>query len=138
MTADTKAIVRRFYQEIVNGGNMALVEELIAPGFVEHNNPAGSGLEGFKQFVAGLSSAFPDLQITIEDLFAEGDKVAARVTVQATHQGTFMGSINPTGKKVSFSGIDIFQIIDGKIVGRWNQRDLLGLIRQLEVKTLPE
>lgn len=86
---------------------------------------------GFKQFVSRLATAFPDLHITIEDMISEVDKVVARVTVRATHKGTFMGSIPPTGKEVIFTGVDIFQISGGKIIGRWNQRDLLGLMQQL-------
>ncbi|MBX3056832.1 MAG: ester cyclase [Anaerolineae bacterium] len=137
MLRENKSIVERFYSEVVNGGNLALANELMAHDYIEHGNPAGSGIEGFKQFVSGLASAFPDLRITIEELIAEGDKVVARVTVRATHKGTFMGSIPPTGKEVTFTGVDIFQIGDSKIIGRWNQRDLLGLLRQLGVATLP-
>lgn len=131
MTSENKALVQRFYQEVVNGGNLVLADRLLAPDFTEHFNPGGSGIEGFKQFVTRLGVAFPDLNITIEDLIAEGDKVVARVTVRATHLGTFMGRFPATGKSVTFTGIDIFQIAAGKIVGRWNQRDLLGLVEQL-------
>jgi steroid delta-isomerase-like uncharacterized protein len=131
MLRENKAIVERFYHEVVNDGNLAVADELMAHDFVEHTNPAGSGITGFKQFVSGLAMAFPDLHITIEDMVAEGDKVVVRVTVRATHKGTFMGSIAATGKEVTFTGVDIFQISDGKIIGRWNQRDLLGLLQQL-------
>ncbi|MDQ3397300.1 MAG: ester cyclase [Deinococcota bacterium] len=68
---------------------------------LEHASPASYGLEGFKQFVAMLATAFPDLQVTLEDMIAEGDKVVARVTVSGTHKGTFMGSIIPNGKQVT-------------------------------------
>jgi steroid delta-isomerase-like uncharacterized protein len=131
MSTGNKAIVKRFYHEVVNQGNLALADELMDHGYIEHGNQAASGLEGFKQFIANLAGAFPDLQITIEDLIAEGDKVVARVTVRATHLGTFMGYIPPSGVEVTFTGIDIFQIKDDKIVGRWNQRDLLGLMQQI-------
>jgi steroid delta-isomerase-like uncharacterized protein len=133
MSEENKAIIQRFYQEVVNQGNIDLVEVLMVDDYIEHGNPAGSGIQGFRQFFQGLGKAFPDLQITVEDLIAEGDKVVARVTVNATHQGVFMGSIEPTGKRVSFTGVDIFQLADGKIIGRWNQRDLLGLVQQLGV-----
>ena len=131
MSTDNKALVKRFYHEVVNQGNLALAAELMEHDYIEHGNPAASGLEGFTQFVTNLAGAFPDLQITIEDLIAEGDKVVARVSVQATHLGTFMGSIPPSGVEVTFTGIDIFQIKDSKIVGRWNHRDLLGLMQQI-------
>lgn len=137
MSTENKAVVQRFYHEVVNHGNIALADKLMAYDFVEHGNPAGSGIEGFRQFVTMLTTAFPDLQITIEDMIAEGDKVVARVTVRGTHEGTLMGSILPTGQEVTFTGIDIFQLANGKIVGRWNQRDLLGLMQQLGVVTLP-
>jgi steroid delta-isomerase-like uncharacterized protein len=131
LTAENKALVQRFYHEVVNRSNLALADVLLAPDFIEHFNPDVSGIEGFKQFVTRLGEAFADLQITIEDLIAEGDKVVARVTVRAIHLGTFMGRFPATGKSVTFTGIDIFQISDGKIVGRWNQRDLLSLVEQL-------
>ena len=135
MSAENKAIVRRFFEEAVNKGNMTVVDELIAQNYIEHKGPVGppSGIEGFKQFIAMVATAFPDLQVTIEDLIAEGDKVVARVTVRGTHKGTLMGNIPPTGKHAVWTGIDIFQIANGKIVGRWNQRDLLGLMQQLGV-----
>jgi predicted ester cyclase len=77
-----------------------------------------------------LHSAFPDLQIEIEDLIAEGDKVVGRVTARGTHQGAFMG-IAPTGKPVSFNAIDVVRIAGGKIVERWSQADNLALLQQL-------
>jgi steroid delta-isomerase-like uncharacterized protein len=131
MSTGNKALVKRFYNEVVNQGNLDLAGELMDHDYIEHGNPAASGLEGFKQFVANLAVAFPDLQITIEDLISEGDKVVARVTVRATHLGAFMGYIPPSGVEVTFTGIDIFQIKDDKIVGRWNHRDLLGLMQQI-------
>lgn len=139
MAAENKAIVRRFYEEVVNNGNMTVAGELMAQDYIEHGSPAGqpSGIVGFQQFVAMVATAFPDLQVTVEDLIAEGDKVVARVTVRGTHKGTLMGSIPPTGKHATWTGIDIFQIASGKIVGRWNQRDLLGLMQRLGVIPAP-
>lgn len=140
MSAENKAIVRRFFEEALNKGDMSVVEELIDQNYIEHGGPVGqpSGIEGFKQFIAMVATAFPDFQVSIEDLIAEGDKVVARVTVRGTHKGTLMGNIPPTGKHATWTGIDIFQIAGGKIVGRWNQRDLLGLMQQLGVIAAPE
>ena len=139
MLAEHKTIVRRFFEEAINQGNMTVVDELIARNYIEHEGPVGqpSGIEGFKQFLAMVATAFPDLQVSIEDLIAEGDKVVARVTVRGTHKGTLMGDIAPTGKHVAWKGIDIFQIAGGQIVGRWNHRDLLGLLQQLGVIAAP-
>lgn len=139
MTADNKTIVRRFYEEVVNEGNMTLAGELIARDFTEHGGPPGqpTGMAGFRQFVTMVTTAFPDLHVTIEDMIAEGDKVAARVTVRGTHTGNLMGNIAPTGRHATWTGIDIFQIAGGKIIGRWNQRDLLRLMQQLGVIPAP-
>lgn len=133
-----KELVHRFYDEVVNQGNIALLDELMAPDYVEYGNPTGSGSNGFKQFAAGLVAAFPDLNVTVEDIMANGNKVVARVTVRGTHLGTFMGNIPATGRKVVFTGIDIFEITDARIAARWNQRDLLGLVRQLGAFPAPE
>ncbi|MBI4328288.1 MAG: ester cyclase [Chloroflexi bacterium] len=133
--ADTNtAIVRRFFSDVVNRRDFAVAERIMTQDFVDHPPPpAGtpSGREGFKQFASMLVGAFPDLQITVEDLIEEGDKVAARVTVRGTHKGLFMGQIAATGKRFEMSGVDIFRIAGGKIVERWNYRDLLGLMQQL-------
>jgi steroid delta-isomerase-like uncharacterized protein len=131
MPAANKQVVQRFYDEVVNRGDLEALEELMATDYVEHGNPSGSGIDGFKRFFVGLGQAFPDLRITVEELIAEGDRVVARVTVRATHQGTLMGNIAATGREVVFGGVDIFELAEGKIVGRWNQRDLLGLLQQL-------
>lgn len=133
MSAENKAIVRRFFSEVVNRRDMALAEEIVASDYIEHPSLPGvaSGLAGFKQFAAMLVGAFPDLHVTIEDMVAEGDKVAVRVSVSGTHRGLFMGQILPTGKRAQWVGIDILRIAGGKVVERWNQRDLLGLMQQL-------
>lgn len=134
-TDDNKALVLRFYEDVINKGNMRLAEDVLAPDYVEHPGlpGGGSGLAGFKQFVGMVGTAFPDLHVTVEDLIAEGDKVAARLTVSGTHKGVFLGSIQPTGIHVTWTGIDLIRIAGGKIVERWNQRDLLGLMQQLGV-----
>ncbi len=102
------------------------------PEFVDHNPSPGQGpgLEGITQSFAMLRNAFPDAQITVEDLVAEGDKVVARLSVHGTHQGEFMG-IPPTGEQVTQTGIDIVRIVDGKAVERWGQFDDLGLLQQV-------
>ena len=132
MSEENKAIVRHFYEE-VNKGNLAIMDELIAPDFVLHHplSPeAVRGPEGFKQLVTGLRTAFPDLSITAEDLIAEGDKVAAWFTVRGTHQGTLL-DIPPTGKPVMLTGVAMYRIAGGKIVEDRVAEDLLALMQQL-------
>ncbi len=130
-TEDNKALFRRWC-EVISQNRLDRVEEIIAPDEVDHALPPGipSGLEGVKQLFTLLHTAFPDLQIEIEDLIAEGDEVVGRVTARGTHEGEFMG-IAPTGKPVSFNAIDVVRIARGKIVERWSQADNLALLRQL-------
>ena len=130
--SENKAIVRRFYEEVINKGDATVMDQIMASNFVEHNAPQeNTGLEGFRQFLNMIATAFPDIQVSIEDMLAEGDKVATRVVVKGTHQGPLMGNIPPTGKKAAWTGIDIFTIKDRKIVERWSQRDIQGLMSQL-------
>lgn len=130
-TEDNKALFRRWC-EVISQNRLDRVEEIIAPEEVDHALPPGvpAGLEGVKQVFRLLHTAFPDLQIEIDDLIAEGDKVVGRVTARGTHEGEFMG-IAPTGKPVSFTAIDVVRIAGGKIAERWSQADNLALLQQL-------
>ena len=129
-TEDNKALVRRFYEEGVH--NPALFDELLAPTYVLHfpGSPPIAGIEPAKQLMVAYTSGFPDLQLTTEDLVAEGDRVAIRNTWRGTHQGTFQ-KLPPTGKHVTFTGTDIFRCVGGKIAEQWADLDALGLMQQL-------
>jgi steroid delta-isomerase-like uncharacterized protein len=132
---DMKDVARRITEEAWNKGNLDLVDELLAPDFVDHNPHGGTtrDREGYKNFIRQVRSAFPDLQNTDEDLIAEGDKVVSRWTTRATHQGDWMGA-PPTGNQVEGTGIIIWRIVEGKVVERWNNYDALGLLRQVGVE----
>jgi len=138
-TEQNKALFRRLLDEVANKGNIALIDELVSPGVLEHE--AFPGLspdrEGVKQFFTRIRQAFLDLRVTIHDEIAEGDKVVFRETWSGTHKGEFVG-VAPTGKKVSFGTIDIVRIADGKIVEHWGQTDTMGLMQQLGVIPPPE
>ena len=128
---NNKDLVRRFYEEGVQ--NPALFDDLLAPTYVFHlpGSPQPiSGIEPAKQLMVAYTSAFPDLQTTTEDLFAEGDRVAIRNIWRGTHQGTFQG-IPPTGKHVTFTSIDIYRFVGGKIAEQWAAIDTLGLMQQI-------
>ena len=133
-TEENKALVRRMLEAFNKGQEscMAALEELCAPDYVYH----GPGVFGdmdlarVKQLTTAFLTAFPDAHYTLEDLIAEGDKVAYRYTFRATHQGEFMG-IPPTGKQVSWTGIGIDRFKDGKFVETWFNMDMLGLMQQL-------
>jgi len=140
-TEENKAVARRAYDAFNQGlrtGNLAALDEVIAANMVDHN-PApgqGPGLEGAKQVFTQFFAAFPDLQFTVEDMIAEGDKVASRITARGTHKGDFQG-IPATGKQVMQTGIDILRIAGGKVVERWGQFDDLGMLQQLGVVPPP-
>ncbi len=112
---DNKAVVRRVYDEL-NKGNMAIADELIAEDYAQHSIlPVPQGRKGFKEFFASFGRSFPDAHFEVLDVFAEGEKVALRFKATMTHKEDFMG-LPPTGKKVSFTGIDIFIVRGGKLV----------------------
>ncbi len=127
-------IVRRYVEEVFNEGNLALVDDLVDPNFVDYDAPPGlpPGPEGARQAFALLHSAFPDHHHTVEDLIAGADKVVARWTLEGTHTGALFG-IPPTGKQVKVKGISIYRVADGKIVEEWVSNDRLGLMQQLGV-----
>jgi steroid delta-isomerase-like uncharacterized protein len=120
-----KAIARRVY-EIVTTGDFGRAEEIVdqdAPDneLLPHDPPAKL-IDTFKETFTEARAGFPDLSITVEDVMAEGDRVAARVTMRGTHRGEFQG-IAPTGKRVEVRAIDMFRIANGKIVEHWGHAD---------------
>ena len=135
---DNKALVRRFVDEVQSGGNIDLIDEVCSPGFVNHSAPPGipADREGLKILTAMFRGAFPDSHFTIEDMVAEGDKVATRKTFHGTHGGDFMG-MPPTGRVVSMGLIDIVRVSDGRVVEHWAMGDSLGMMQQLGVIPQP-
>lgn len=135
MSSETnKSIVRRMFEEDLNTDNREMGQVLFIPDFVDHTNPPGlqHGIEGHNRLVALLHSAFPDIKYTIDDIFAEADRVCVRVTMRGTHEGDFFG-IPPTGKRVSVSGTHILRIQDGKIAEHWGNNADLHMMQQLGV-----
>lgn len=123
-----KATARRYQEEVWGKGNLALLDELLAPEFVDHSLPAtmDPSFAGAKRAVQGAIDAFPEARWVVEDLIAEGEKVAIRWKMQATHEHAFRG-IAPGGKPVTITGITALRIVDGKIVERWVNWDSLAL-----------
>jgi steroid delta-isomerase-like uncharacterized protein len=132
MSDDSKAMMQRFYDEVVNAGNLNLIDELLADDFVEHEEFPGipPTREGVKQFFALLKTAFPDGTMTAEDLIAEGDRVAARAKFRGTHQGEFMG-VPATGRPVDVQLVDIVQFRDGRGTAHWGVFDAMTMMQQL-------
>ena len=130
-TDDNKALVQRFFEEVINQRNLAALDQFAHPGGVNHTVPPGMPQES-NQFLGQYLNAFPDVKATVEDLMADGDKVVARVSYRGTHQGAFRG-IPPTGKQIAVTGINIFRIANGKLVEHWGLTDRLAVLQQLGV-----
>jgi steroid delta-isomerase-like uncharacterized protein len=128
-----KALVREFFEEAWGKGNLAAVDEFMAADYVEHPRPStlSPGAEGLKQLIAAYRTAFPDLKATLDDIFAEGDRVAFRWNVSGTHLGDWLG-IPPTGNHVAANGITVFRISDGKVVESWTSIDLSPAEEELQ------
>ena len=134
MSEENEALVRRYFEEIWNKGNLEVIDELFTTNFVRHG-PVGTegevrGLEGFKGLVSSYRSGLPDLRIPIEDLIAEGDKVVTRWTARGTHRGELMGNA-PTGNPATVRGILVDRISGGKIEEEWVDYDTLHLMQQI-------
>lgn len=140
MLEQNKMIDRRAIEEVWNGRNYDLVDELVASDFVGHASSPDQELHGpeaVKQFYMSLHSAFPDIRFTVDDQIAEGDRVVTRWTARATHRGDFQG-IPATGKPGVITGVTIDRIAGGKLVECWTEMDDLGLLQQLGALPSPE
>lgn len=126
-----KDIVRRLTDSF-NRQDLSVIEQLVAVNYVDHDPFDGQppGREGMKMAHRTFYTGFPDIHETIEDLFAEEDRVVARWVCRGTHLGEFVG-IPPTGKTVAVTGIDIYRIVDGQVAENWHNVDGLGLLYQI-------
>jgi len=131
--ADNKEIVRGFVNDLLVEGQWDRVDEYVAEDYVGHTVAAPEDIRGreeCREFYSGVKEAFPDMDVTIEELIAEGDKVVQRSRQTGTHEGEFMG-IEPTGNSFDTPGIVIYRIQDGKIVEDWVHSDMMGMMKQL-------
>ena len=136
---ENKTIVRRFWG-VWEEGNIDLVDELLAPDYTNHSPGTPdqpTGPEGVKGVVAMFRSAIPDLRVVVEDMIAEGDKVAVRYTLEGTHEGELFG-VPPTGQRLSIKSISVERVSDGKIREHWRITDTLDMMQQLGVIPAPE
>ena len=131
MSEENKAIVRQFY-EFFETGDLRVADEIVATDYVNHMALPGQtpGLEGYKELGTIFQTGFPDIQFTIEDQIAEGDKVATRYTARGTHQGDFLG-IAATGKPLTWTALVLQRVVSGKVQESWLEWDLLGPMQQM-------
>ena len=127
-TERNKAIVRRFYDRVLNRKQLDAIDALCAPTY--HGDAPGADRAAFKQFYGRFLAAFPDLRVSFEDVLAEGNRVVVRATARGTHRGEFLG-VPATGAQVSWTGISITRLVDGQIVQQTGEQDFLGVLRQL-------
>jgi predicted ester cyclase len=134
---ENKALVRAFF-DAANAGDISLAGTFFSQEFVDHEAPPGvtDGPEGARQFLSIVLATIPDLRLTVDDMIAEGDKVAVRITVDGTMKGAYKG-LAPTGNHATWKGVDIYTIAGGKIVERWVVRDHLSMMRQWGILSLP-
>ena len=135
MSEANKALVRRWFDEVWNQGRAEAIEEMFDEYGIAHglsDDPANPirGPRDFKPFHTLFREAFPNMMIVVEDMIADGDKVAARCSVRARHEGEFLGR-SATDSPVEFTGITIVRIDNGKIVEAWNNFDFMTLHRQV-------
>jgi steroid delta-isomerase-like uncharacterized protein len=135
-SAEIKALCRHFIEEFSKGKSAALavIEETNAPDMIYHTSMGEDmrGLKDIKEFMDSFFSAFPDTHVTLDDMVVEGDKVAQRWTLTATHKGEFMG-IPPTNKKITIRAVEIDRVASGKFVEAWERFDTLDFMQQLGV-----
>jgi len=133
-----KALVRRFVEEVQRRGDLAAIDEFLAPDVVNHTPPPGmpGDREGSREVIGAIRAAFPDHDAVVEHMVAEGDLVASYKTFTGTHRGEFMG-IPPTGRRVTMRVMDFVRIRDGKVTDHWNIVDVAGMLAQLGVAGAP-
>jgi steroid delta-isomerase-like uncharacterized protein len=126
-----KSLVRSYY-EALNTGNVSALDQFFASDYKRYLSATGTPLnaDGQKKRLAGLLAAFPDLQLTVDNIIAEGDYVAISLTARGTQQGPLLG-IPPTGKSITVSGFEVIRIVNGKFVEHWGGTDTFNMLQQL-------
>jgi steroid delta-isomerase-like uncharacterized protein len=130
--ADYKALAQRWFTEVMNEGNQEVIDELCAENFVDHDPLPGTSpdRQGIHDFVKQVRAAFPDIEMTADDILVEGDRLAVRSTVRGTHQGEFMG-IPASSKKVEVSNYDFVRFENDQVVEHWGTIDSAALMEQI-------
>ena len=131
--AEGSGLMRRFYEEVLVGGNLDLIDESVVEDMQDHEDPMPGqppGKDGVKFYVNAMRTAFPDLTVKMDPVLADGELEASHVVLSGTHTGEFLG-IPASGKNVEFSSVDIIRIEDGKVAEHWGASDTLSLMQQI-------
>jgi predicted ester cyclase len=139
-TDDNKRVVTEFVRRCQDQHDLAFADEVFHPAFVNHYRPGGQAIpsterpaSGFQAFYGGLLRAFPDATMEINEQLAERDLVATRKTLHGTHRGELWG-LPPSGNRVEWEFIDIFRVLDGKLVEHWTHMDFEALRTQMRTR----
>lgn len=135
MTEKIKELVQRDPREVWTEGDVEAIPELFADEFELHDPSAPDeprSRDDYREYVETYREAFPDVAYDVEATVADGDTVAVRYTAHGTHEGEFLG-LEPTGKRVSVSGVEMYRVEDGAIVETWTSYDAFGLFRKLDL-----
>lgn len=135
MATEYKTLIHRWFEEVWNKGRAEAIDEMLADDGIAHGltDAEGNDLRGpaeFKPFFHSFRAAFPDLQVTVEETVAEGDRLAARCTVRGTHAGEGIG-FAATNRPVSFTGMCMLRVKDGRIIEAWNNFDFMSMFQQV-------
>lgn len=130
MSTENKTLVRRYVEECIGPGDMSLMDEFLAANYVWHTPSGDFDLQAYKQFQPTVLAAFPDGYWTLEDMIAEGDRVASRLTFYGTHRGDFMG-FPASGRQLRLGLMLVSRIAEGRIVEEWEIWDGAEMARQL-------
>lgn len=139
-TATNRATVSRYMEQVWNNGRLDLTEEFLSEDVVDHGVPQIQGLNGrdsLTTIIGGIRKSLPDVQLTLHEVIAEGDKVVTHWSMKATHQGELMG-VPATGKQLTNAGITIYRLAGARIVEMRSFADNVGLMQQLGVIPMPE
>jgi steroid delta-isomerase-like uncharacterized protein len=137
-TEQNKAITRRYFEELWNQNNLAVIDEIIAPDVVGHaSGQTFRGADALRGRAKNLRSTYSEVRFTMDDQIAEGNKVLIRWTFRGKHTGEYMGA-RPTGKEVVATGMNLFRLENGRIAEIWVESDDLGELQQLGVVALPK
>lgn len=133
MSEANKTIVRRFYEEVMGQGNVNLLDEIMAPDFADHGETlfgSPQGRDTLKQGITTSRTVLGDLHVQLHDVIADGEMVGVRGTMRCMQQGEFVG-IAPSGNELTWNGLAVFRVVDGKITERWFNSDSLSIVQQL-------
>ncbi len=137
MSETNKAFVRRFYAEVMSQGQVEVLDEIMAADFRDHGETlfgSPQGRETLKQGITRSRGVLGNLNVQLHDVIADGEMVGVRGTMRCIHQGEFLG-VAPSGNELSWNGVALFRVVDGKITERWFNSDSLSIAQQLGLVT---